>query len=304
MIREFALDPDLLSNWKDFKHFTEKFGVSKGRLISRYPKDWAGLVRDAARRADCPPIEKHKIVEKLLKLQDRILARHNEWGPGRPWLQNAEIEHGTRPFQAIIAQANPRDRDFVLCGDDLEETTDRFVAHTSAVVPRTPEAMAAHVGQLLRCSREVVFVDPYFDPGIRRFLRPLRAFLLEVRKRSSGSSTLEAIYHTESAATPEHFQRECDHRLVPLLPDGVALKFLRWEKDTLHNRYVLTERGGYQFGTGLDDALEFESCKEDVVTLLDDGAFLPLWRQFGTPFQEQPGLRVVRVSRDRGAGSS
>ena len=37
MIYEFALEPKLLNNWKDYRYFVEKFGVQHGRLISSYP---------------------------------------------------------------------------------------------------------------------------------------------------------------------------------------------------------------------------------------------------------------------------
>ena len=40
MIYEYALEPRLLNNWKDFRYFTEKFSFYEGRLISRFPKRW------------------------------------------------------------------------------------------------------------------------------------------------------------------------------------------------------------------------------------------------------------------------
>ena len=48
MLSEYALDPELLSNWKDFRFFASQFGAAQGRLISRFPKKWKGLVMEAA----------------------------------------------------------------------------------------------------------------------------------------------------------------------------------------------------------------------------------------------------------------
>jgi hypothetical protein len=41
------LKPSLLNNWKDFRYFTEKFGIAQGRLISRYPKRWKRMVYES-----------------------------------------------------------------------------------------------------------------------------------------------------------------------------------------------------------------------------------------------------------------
>jgi hypothetical protein len=47
MFYEYALKPSLLNNWKDFRYFTEKFGIAQGRLISRYPKRWKRMVYES-----------------------------------------------------------------------------------------------------------------------------------------------------------------------------------------------------------------------------------------------------------------
>ena len=61
MLYEYALEPDLLNNWKDFRYFTEKFGVSRGRLLSPFPKRWKRLVYESL--ANCGEIERKRIEE-------------------------------------------------------------------------------------------------------------------------------------------------------------------------------------------------------------------------------------------------
>src|SRR5690606_977065 len=56
MIHEFAVDPEALTGWQNFRYVVEKFGIPQGRLISRFPKEWKSLVYDAC--AACPPVEK------------------------------------------------------------------------------------------------------------------------------------------------------------------------------------------------------------------------------------------------------
>jgi hypothetical protein len=120
MLYEYALEPALLNNWKDFRYFTEKFGVSRGWMLSRYPKRWKRLVYESL--SNCGEIERKRIEEGLHRLDDRLLDREGEWNPQRDWLTNAEAEHLRRPFHAVVARAKPNQREFVLEGDGIDET--------------------------------------------------------------------------------------------------------------------------------------------------------------------------------------
>lgn len=80
MIHEYALEPALLNNWRDFRYFTEKFGFSEGRLISRYPRRWKKMVIESLSETG---LNRTKIVERLKKLDDRMLPRQHEWNPGQ-----------------------------------------------------------------------------------------------------------------------------------------------------------------------------------------------------------------------------
>lgn len=52
MLAEYAIDPELFNNWRDFRFFASQFGAAQGRLISRFPKKWKGLVKEAAQNAE------------------------------------------------------------------------------------------------------------------------------------------------------------------------------------------------------------------------------------------------------------
>jgi hypothetical protein len=65
MLHEYALEPALLDNWKDFRYFTEKFCVSRGRMIARYPKRWKRLVYESL--SNCGEIERKRIEEGLIE---------------------------------------------------------------------------------------------------------------------------------------------------------------------------------------------------------------------------------------------
>jgi hypothetical protein len=55
----------------------------------------------------------------------------------------------------------------------------------------------------------------------------------------------------------------------PNLPPGTKLKVIRWLKDQMHNRYIITDRGGVIFGHGLNCDYS-HPVGYDTVSLLDD----------------------------------
>lgn len=73
MIREYAVEPRLLATWERFRYITEKFGVSEGRLISRYPKNWIKKVYDSLEENS--EIKKSKIEVKLKEIKIKLMKR-------------------------------------------------------------------------------------------------------------------------------------------------------------------------------------------------------------------------------------
>lgn len=63
MLKEYALQPELLASWPVCRDLSEKFGFSRGRVIARYPKRWEKMVVDSL--DGCMPVEKLRIVERL-----------------------------------------------------------------------------------------------------------------------------------------------------------------------------------------------------------------------------------------------
>src|SRR5579872_5031649 len=104
MLHEFALEPSVLNTWPRFQRFVGQFGVHHGRMISRYPSRWKKMVHESL--GDCGDVERKRIVEGLSRIDDRLLPRFHEWDGALTWAKNAAIEHGKRPFDAIIASVN------------------------------------------------------------------------------------------------------------------------------------------------------------------------------------------------------
>ncbi len=277
MFYEYALEPSLLSNWKDFRYFTERCGWYEGRLIARYPKRWKRLVYDSLR--GCGEIERKRIEERLRGINAKLVKRVNAQYDGeQTWLGNAVAEHGRKPFHAILAVANPTAHPDVLLGDDVDEA--RWNVSGEPVL-RLPAEFAAQIALLLRASHTVAFIDPHFAPTAKRFTAVFEAFLSVVFDASSGGRPPEVQLHVgikylDIADEVERKQAESrvvHHRIAELqkylpsvIPSGEKVTASVWKEkdggDKLHNRYVLTDVGGVSFGIGLDSAEEGVHTKQ------------------------------------------
>jgi len=282
MIHEYALEPEFVASWHDRllgRFFIEQFGFGTGRVVSRYPKKWRKLVWDAfqaAFGAGAGEIERKRVEELLARLTAPEVRRPGcVWDDARGWLENAEWENERRPFHAILSRDNPRGRPNVVRADDvLAGTPKAWLAPGSIVVERTAASMADGVASMLRSATRIVFVDPHFRAIRPEFNRPLSAFLQIVR--AAGSQAAIELHTAERADAPpwDSFRRECEDYLPRIIPKSLTLAVRRWKNrvggERLHNRYILTDVGGVQFGVGLDEG---DPGATDDVTLLSAEAY-------------------------------
>jgi hypothetical protein len=268
MFHEYALDPAILNSWPTFRYLTDQFGMSQGRLISRYPKAWKRAVYDSAESAST--IEKQRIVEGLARIDSKLYAPGRNHDTAKTWLENACSSHQSHPFRAIITSKTS----FGLAGTvDHEDLNDEHGDWVPGIdpVPRQAAEMARAAEMLLKCSRKVAFVDQYFG-WAGRHVRPLKAF---IQAASQGASLQSIEYHlgTVKSGTAEWFKEQLENHITQLaLPRGVSMTFYRWKEidagEQLHPRYILTELGGMSFEAGLDDAGDRDSSQTTDVTSL------------------------------------
>lgn len=283
MLYEYALDPGVLYNFDKVRYFLEKFGVHRGRLISRFPRKWKRMVWEAC--VTCGDIERKRIEESLINADVKFISSNRDYNGNSTWLNNAEDQHALRPFHAIISKSNPRASAVVLIADDLTETTPLWNVPRERVVPRKAFDLASHIEPLLRMATEVIFIDPYFDPYAPRYRRTLKAFARVIHSNGGHCRIEYHLKYSDSA-----FQDGCQANLPSILPTGLEIKFIRWRQidggETLHPRYILTDRGGVRIEHGLDEGRDGE-CTD--VSLLDLSVYQQRWKDY----REAPAFEFV-----------
>lgn len=312
MIGEFALEPELVATWHDRKEylfFEEKFGLRTGRVISAYPKKWQNLVWRAFKSGPHANNEnaEMRLNALLTDLTQSIVKRRNTFEEIPVWLERAEAEHAQRPFHALVAKENPRNNEKVI--PVMKLINEGHCCWDVADMPptaRNAHELAAAVAPILRTCRQIVFIDPYFDPQKPRFMEPMAAFLREIwacgycedNPRVEIHTSIDRLfkdYERGASRNPDEEEKACSNLvhymnefLPRIIPSGKELHVTIWKQcergQKLHNRYILTELCGVAFGIGLDQSEDQSTAETDDLSLMNSKQYSDRWNEYlGNP---------------------
>jgi len=210
-----------------------------------------------------------------LKFGRRFVDREGFEFDESGWLENALVEHGRQNFCAIVAETNPTQNAAVIRADALDGDEPPWKAETCITIDRNPEQFAKVVAPLLHVSREVLLIDPHFQP----FKADLRSVLRAIAREISPKTRFVYHFCSENCPGPkEQWIKDAEKWLVPLVPKDLKLELIEWPFRRFHNRFVLTDLGGMNFPHGLSDDENSEPI--DEVTLLSDESYEKRWRMF------------------------
>lgn len=264
MLSEFAVEPEVIGDWSNFQMLWGDYGVAQRRQIALFPKDWKKRVMDHARQlAANSQIGEIKVasIEKRLsgpsaKPQFRKV-NCSDWNPDLSWLENC-LQHKPE-FEAIVAScSHPNKR--VVSKNDLLKDEPPYHRPTDCEIDRSPDSIVEALWSLLEQSKEIVLVEPNFDPGEPRFCSVLEMII--DRLNSAGKIPKRFEIHTSkyrkkdgdriSRVNRSHFENKLSHILFSNWNLGICAWAENRVEDYQHPRFVLTEIGGIHIDWGLD----------------------------------------------------
>jgi len=262
MIYEYAVNPSLCADWRDLKDLIIAFGREEGRLISDVPKkQWERSAAEAINRSNPKPVEKKRLKTFLKKLSAKALyVRNHTIDDKSEWIDNAIATHRIWPFRAIITDEYTGCEECVLENGLSLLTHDYWQAAPSVTVIRKAPNMVDIIRPIIENARQIVLVDRNFrlvDPSGHpaiRYKSVLLEFLNAIANKQHGPSINTVFYHVgDKYISSAELQRQCELYLKKEIPAMITLKFVIWPWDELHDRYLLTDIGGLDFGQGLDE---------------------------------------------------
>ncbi len=288
MIHEYAVDPNSLSSFNEIWQALEQFGVENGRLVVECPKRWWAIVKQNLEQAqETLPAEEFKVLEDRchnLRHSGKLTRRRGLQFDGQQasWIRGLATEHSTRPFRAAI-QLNTEDRSVdipVLSRFDLHDGNPLWQVERSVYVSRDEHELAVAAIPLLAISTDMLFIDPYFSAEPRHCIG-LSAMLNGAIKGGAKPQRLEV--HTKTTAATPHLSEQIHLLVVAKVRDCPAITVVRWTQreggERLHDRFILTDRGGLEIPGGTDGSRKTVGESTNV-HLLNQRTYEFRWQQY------------------------
>ncbi|EGQ8412421.1 hypothetical protein LHO93_002569 [Vibrio parahaemolyticus] len=279
----FAIEPEAIDNWADFRYTVEKFGYSNGLLIARYPKRWFALVMEACRKNGLGDIQLKRIEEKLSQIkQDRVYKFSQSYDSEIDWIHNTTSDAICSQLDAILTKAD-FDNAKVHPLNQVDENL--FQNRRDINIKRTANCLAESAKFVISDSSKFTLVDPYFQSK-NRCLKVLVALLTVCG--NMGRKNCDFVIHTAYSKYPisvEQFKNECTAMLAPFSNDKTTIQVVRWSDDYLdfdfHARYFISEKAGLRIDRGFvepEDVAQRENMTD--LTCMDENRKNEILSQF------------------------
>jgi hypothetical protein len=267
MFEEFAIDPELFTEWEFFKELRDKFGIPQGRFIADYPhKAWkkaaAELLEKRSREAN--PVRNSSTVIEWMKSPGggrdlRFVRRQLQYVQGRSWIENAETQ--AESFKAIVSEKESAAGNAIR----MQETTcmaeePLFRIDTQPRIPRTDTALVAIAKPLLKYAKRVKWVDRFLATANEHeqtvFKTQAVVECLDwMRSEGHAPELLELHLEWVGCDNCRHLVDGLRRILKRHMPPAMQMSIHWWaasKEENIHPRFLLTDVGGLQYDHGTD----------------------------------------------------
>jgi hypothetical protein len=289
MIADCAVDPEVFATWRHFQSLHEDFGVSRGRLISKFPKKWVKSVAERSRELVHEGINTEM---QATRIEERLRSERfkrkmkspggRQYDPLQTWTNNAQASD---PAFDLIVTSGMISIGNLVGAEVLLKDVAPFLRATQRQVRRTAESLVGVATHLLAGAVDVVIIDPNFRADEPRFCNTLKHLISTLEGTGRAPNRLE-IHTNRIRNQGEVFRRgphfsQWNTHLVPELPAGWKISVCYWDQlpngGRPHARFLLTDCGGLYYDHGID-----EGEGDTLVTLLEDNIWEGLFGVFNS----------------------
>lgn len=289
MIREYAFDPCIaVHDQNTLLRFISEFGASKGRVIGEVPKKWKEDLVRKIQRMGLSPVARRKILDEISKLaKTSVVPRDNRALNNEEWIARAKSLHEVEAFNGILTDSLCLEFCQYDYFDLLNNEPLNWEIEQTQSVNRNATELADSIDIALKLSKNVFFIDPYFDPLKESYRNP---FLEFARRCTEGRVKSNKIYiHTceinhenlSRRKTREDIRRGMEECVKPLMPSDLNIELWIWPFEKMHDRFILTNLVGFAFGHGLNEE-QYQNSIDVNINRLGESERNRLYRLFST----------------------
>lgn len=268
LIKLFAVEPESIATWSDFRYVFEKFGYSEGRLVVKVPDP--GWITGVL--TNCQSDTEKKQIEAAFMSGERSLfipppAMGGAYSAN--WFQRARNVHLRRALDGVVVREDvPKAIQFTRTAKVSDCSKDFFGAAGQSVVSRDARSLAAAARELLELSSRVVIVDQYFSSK-GPFIRTLIEFLKVASE--CGCEFVEVMSKAGNCDQDDlRLLRQDKTKLFKGCkgPISLLVKVLEPKVRSVdfHHRLLISNVGGIRYDAGFDDV---DAQEENDVAVLN-----------------------------------
>jgi len=290
MLVEHLIEPQALvklaESSRNCRDFTREFSKPSPRVVSNFPKfRKLKSVAFCAQDADVGDMEKRRLDELIQFVNEQVkVDRVAPFDGAIDYRDNMISAARQCPVDCILLASTenvPVGIDKVLSIEHFEQGITPLT--NQQLVPKVAQRMVQAIGNTLRLSTRITFVDPYFNDR-QKMWDPMLAFIdAAVTESPNSSKSIEILFDGSKgrACTAEYLLNKMEREQANLISRLSSLSFKDIREldngEALHNRYVITELGAVSFGIGLDERSEHE---QDDVFMLNDELYQRRYSQY------------------------
>ncbi|WP_095499749.1 hypothetical protein [Paraferrimonas haliotis] len=264
MIYEHIIAPAVLAeiakNRRNCNDFTKQFTLPSPRVISDFPKfkTFRRMVYRAL-PSDESEITKTRLDELLgFIMEAHRVERCGSFSGERSWSENAlsTSENCFVDF-ALVEQAELN----AFSGEvinlrDIEDGLDDLSGQV--IVEKEIDKMVKALGNLLRLSRDITIVEPYFSTRPNVWDLVIAMVAKATNESPNNQTSIRILYSSEKANLPSaaHLLQKFENEHRALYEDLTKLEFIALESkpnnEQIHNRYLITDLAACTLGFGFD----------------------------------------------------
>lgn len=248
MIKEYAIDPAVAADIGTLRVIDALFDYSLPRRISRFPKKWEKMVYQCAEGLD--DLKKKRIEVKLQDLKNRkacLISSGRSYDIEKEWPQNAQEAHSEKAFHAIVCDFN---NPLFVRADDVEQNHPLFALPNDWREKKTIENFNSLFKHVLFAAKEILIIDPYFDPTKEACVKLMKVWVDLLKNRPDVRDVSVSICTSSDndrcpyqAGDEGKMLRQVNERLDL---GGLKNNFSAKLAPNMHERYLLTDIASFR----------------------------------------------------------
>ena len=290
MLIEHLIEPEALvrfaSTRRNFSDFMREFSKPCPRVIGNFMK--FNKFKSTALKAqstDAGEMAKTRLDELIQFIAQRAkVDRRSACNHALGWRKNAQqiAEQCKVDYLLLDSAWELSDcKASFLYVDHFEQGIESLPCQI--LVPKSTDTMVAAVGNMLRLSSSITFVDPYFN-GRAAMWDSMVAFIQCALEDAPNQQKHVQILFDHSASSArsadyllEKFQQEQSALLNRLASFSIKSISEQDGGDDIHNRYIITDLAAVTWGVGLDARTALQM---DDVSLLSERSYECRYEQY------------------------